>query len=131
MRPAGTNLRGDWGDDAKEREDRHPRGLLSRSRWSDDAAISAVFLSGRAFPAFEERTLQVGGALLWKVVAELAQASDGELRAAYRKYGDLGSAAFELLERQPSEATGVTLAEVRVPSTTLPPAAVLPPRKRC
>src|SRR6478735_6997109 len=74
-----------------------------RSRELGDAVISAVFLSGRAFPAFEERTLQVGGALLWKVVADLAQANDGELRAAYRKYGDLGSAAFDLLERQTTE----------------------------
>ena len=86
-----------------------------RSQEVEDAAISAVFLSGRAFPAFEERTLQVGGALLWKIVADLAQASDGELRAAYRKYGDLGSAAFELLDRQKSatEASEVSLREVR------------------
>ena len=32
-----------------------------RSREPGDAMTSAVFLSGRAFPAFEERTLQVGG----------------------------------------------------------------------
>ncbi len=43
-----------------------------RSRELGDAAISAVFLSGRAFPAFDERTLQIGGALLWKLVVELA-----------------------------------------------------------
>ena len=35
-----------------------------RSRELPDAAISAVFLSGRAFPAFDERTLQIGGSLL-------------------------------------------------------------------
>src|SRR5271157_5460678 len=34
-----------------------------RSREIVDAVISAVFLSGRAFPAFDERTLQIGGAL--------------------------------------------------------------------
>ena len=45
-----------------------------RSRELADAMRSAVFLSGRAFPAFEERTLQVGGALLWKIVSELADA---------------------------------------------------------
>ncbi len=42
-----------------------------RSRELGDAAISAVFLSGRAFPAFDERTLQIGAALLWKLVVEL------------------------------------------------------------
>ena len=41
-----------------------------RSRSPDEAAISAVFLSGRAFPDWEEATLQVGGRLLWRIVAE-------------------------------------------------------------
>lgn len=35
------------------------------SRTVEEAAVSAVFLSGRAFPAWEETTLQVGGRLLW------------------------------------------------------------------
>ena len=73
-----------------------------------------MFLSGRAFPAFEERTLQVGGALLWKIVAELTAANEASLRTAYRKYGDLGSAAFELLDSQAGEPGGVTLQEVRL-----------------
>src|SRR5208337_2217703 len=68
-----------------------------RSRELPDAMTSALFLCGRAFPAFEERTLQVGGRLLWKIVSELAGVSEPELRAAYRKHGDLGSAACELL----------------------------------
>jgi len=83
-----------------------------RSRELADAMTSAVFLSGRAFPAFEERTLQVGGALLWKIVSELADASEVELRAAYRRHGDLGSAAGELLAGHPSSER-LTLEEVR------------------
>jgi DNA ligase-1 len=43
-----------------------------KSRTSDEAAVSAVFLSGRAFPAWEETNLQVGGRSLWRIVAELA-----------------------------------------------------------
>src|ERR1700760_2976252 len=31
-----------------------------RTREADDAAIAAVFLAGRAFAAFDERTLQIG-----------------------------------------------------------------------
>jgi len=50
-----------------------------RSRELGDAAISAVFLSGRAFPAFDEHTLQIGGALLWKLVVEMAERGSGEL----------------------------------------------------
>jgi ATP-dependent DNA ligase I len=83
-----------------------------RSREQADARTSAVFLSGRAFPAFEEKTLQVGGALLWKIVAELADASDVELQAAYRRHGDLGSAAGEILARRRMSG-GITLQYVR------------------
>ena len=43
--------------------------LLSRD--VEDAAISAVFLSGRAFPAFDEHTLQTGGSALWRLLVEL------------------------------------------------------------
>src|SRR5215468_11211180 len=71
----------------------------------EEAAQSAVFLSGRAFPAFEERTLQVGGSLLWKVVKEVTGAPDNELGAGYRKTGDLGAAAYTVMvERKPSLA---------------------------
>ncbi len=56
-----------------------------RSRELQDAAISAIFLSGCAFPAFDERTLQIGGSLLWKLVVELAGGSEAALRAACRK----------------------------------------------
>jgi len=74
-----------------------------RSCELDGAAISAVFLSGRAFPAFEERTLQVGGALLWKVVKEVTHALDNELGAGYRKTGDLGAAVYQVMvDRHPT-----------------------------
>ncbi|MGO9209927.1 MAG: ATP-dependent DNA ligase [Terriglobales bacterium] len=68
-----------------------------RSRTVDEAAVSAVFLSGRAFPSWEESTLQVGGAQLWRVVGTLAHKSEALLTAAYRRYGDLGAAAYEVL----------------------------------
>ena len=69
-----------------------------RSRSLDEAATSAVFLSGRAFPAWEETTLQVGGAQLWRVLGTLAHKSDAMLTAAYRRHGDLGAAAYEVLQ---------------------------------
>jgi DNA ligase 1 len=79
-----------------------------------DAAISAVFLSGRAFPAFDERTLQIGGSLLWKLVGELTGARDAALTAAYRKRGDLGAAAYDvLLAKAPSTPT-IRLEDVRI-----------------
>ena len=84
-----------------------------RSRELGDASISAVFLSGRAFPAFDERTLQIGGALLWKLVIELAGGHEAALSAAYRKRGDLGSAAADVLAATAPKTATITLTEVR------------------
>ena len=61
------------------------------------AAISAVFLSGRPFPVWEETTLQIGGRALWQIVAELSGKNDSVLSSAYRRHGDLGSVAQEVL----------------------------------
>jgi DNA ligase-1 len=73
----------------------------------DEAAVSAVFLSGRAFPAWEETTLQVGGSLLWRVVRELSGRDEAELATAYRKHGDLGAVAGEVLPERPGQGLGV------------------------
>jgi len=76
-----------------------------KSREIDEAALSAVFLSGRAFPLWEETTLQVGGSLLWRIVGELSGKSEADLRHAYAKLGDLGAVAGDVLGSQnyPSE----------------------------
>ncbi len=68
-----------------------------RSQPVEEAAVSAVFLSGRPFAAWEETTLQVGGRMLWQLVAELSGRSDEEMSGAYRKLGDLGAVAGEVL----------------------------------
>jgi DNA ligase-1 len=67
---------------------------------ADEAAVGAVFFSGRPFPAWEETTLQVGGTLLWRTVQELSGKSEQELTAAYRKLGDLGAVAGALLPEE-------------------------------
>ena len=76
-----------------------------------DAAISAVFLSGRPFAVWEEATLQVGGALLWRAVQEVSGRPDSDLRVAYRKLGDLGAVAEVTLPGH--TGTALTLIEVR------------------
>jgi DNA ligase 1 len=83
-----------------------------RSRSVDEAAQAAVFLSGRAFPAWEERTLQVGGTLLWRTVGEISGKGEVALTAAYRRYGDLGSAAQDVLERSAPAQSSLSVAEV-------------------
>ena len=80
-----------------------------RSRTVEEAAVSALFLSGRVFPAWDETALQVGGSLLWQVLRDLSGASEAAMTAAYRGHGDLGAAAFELLQ---SVAPGQSLLNV-------------------
>lgn len=62
-----------------------------------DAAIAAVFFSGRPFPVWEETILQLGGHSLWQVVADLAGKDESSLSTAYREFGDLGAVAGAVL----------------------------------
>ncbi len=82
-----------------------------RSRSVEEAAVSAIYLSGRPFAAWEQRTLQVGGRLLWAVVAQVSGQPEVALAAAYRKHGDLGAAAAEVLSRKKSRS-GLNLLQV-------------------
>src|ERR1700687_4414393 len=86
------------------------RSLL-RTKPPREAATAAIFLSGRPFPAYEEATLQVGGALLWRVIGELSGKSDHQLSEIYRRRGDDGSVAGEALPAKPE--SGLSLTEVQ------------------
>jgi DNA ligase 1 len=68
-----------------------------KARTPEEASVSAIFLSGRPFPVWEETTLQVGGRVLWRIVAELSGRSEADLTAAYRRHGDLGAVAGDVL----------------------------------
>ena len=83
-----------------------------RSRPMDEAAQAAVFFSGRAFPAWEERTLQVGGTLLWRTVGEISGKGEIVLTAAYRRHGDLGAAAQDVLERSAPAKSSLSVADL-------------------
>src|SRR5579863_2062847 len=63
----------------------------------EEASVAAIFLSGKPFPTCEETTLQVGGRLLWQALEDLSGKSAQDLAASYRKHGDLGAAAVEVL----------------------------------
>ena len=80
-----------------------------RSLPVQEAAQAAIFLCGRAFPKWEERTLNVGGSLLWRALAEISGKPDVALTAAYRRHGDLGSAAQELLHDRTPAADQISL----------------------
>src|SRR5437899_208573 len=83
-----------------------------KSRTQQEAAVSAVFLSGRTFPVWEETTLHVGGSLLWRTVQELSGKSEEELTAAYRRQGDLGAVAAEVLQA-PGQGHDLSVVEVQ------------------
>ncbi len=83
-----------------------------QSRTIDEAAVSCIFLSGRSFPAYEEKTLQVGGTMLWSILREISGKSDAEMSATYRKYGDLGSAAHDVLADVAPHVSSVNVADV-------------------
>jgi len=64
---------------------------------TDVAAVSAVFFSGRPFPAWEQTTLQIGGRSLWRIIEELSGKKENALADSYRQHGDLGAVAEDVL----------------------------------
>jgi DNA ligase-1 len=76
-----------------------------------EAGFAALYLAGVAFPETDSRDLNVGGALLSRVLAKLSGASQPAMHAAYLRHGDLGGAAQELLATRSVPAT-LLLADV-------------------
>jgi DNA ligase 1 len=72
-------------------------GEFFKSLSTSDAALAARFLSAHPFAKHDERTLGVGGANLSRVIAQAAGLPGHTLGAAYRKHGDLGGMAGEVL----------------------------------
>jgi DNA ligase-1 len=64
---------------------------------SEDAGSFALYLAGTPFAEADARKLNAGGALLSKALLAVSGANDVALTAAYRRYGDMGAAAFDLL----------------------------------
>jgi DNA ligase-1 len=62
-----------------------------------DAGRFALYLAGTPFAEADQRKLNAGGALLTKALLLVSGATQIALTAAYRKHGDLGAAAFDLL----------------------------------
>jgi DNA ligase 1 len=80
---------------------------------SEDAGLFALYIAGTPFAEADSRKLNAGGALLSKPLLAVSGASDEALTAAYRRHGDMGAAAFDLLIAAGGEKTPeLTLAEV-------------------
>src|SRR5271156_3506122 len=63
----------------------------------EDAGLFALYLAGTPFAEADARKLNAGGALLSKALLSVSGASNVALTAAYRRHGDMGAAAFDLL----------------------------------
>ena len=85
----------------------------------DDAARAALYLAGTPFAETDGRKLQVGGSTLAKAVAQLAGADAAAMHTAYRRHGDLGGAAYDLLQQARTTAPTLTLAELEEAFTAL------------
>jgi DNA ligase-1 len=91
---------------------------------SEDAGLFALYLAGTPFAEADARKLNAGGALLSKALLAVSGATDVALTAAYRRHGDMGAAAFDLLmatreihvgesgREAPGSEAGLTLADV-------------------
>jgi DNA ligase-1 len=80
---------------------------------SEDAGWFALYVAGTPFAEADARKLNAGGALLSKALLSVSGASDAALTAAYRRHGDMGAAAFDLLTAAgPERMAELTLAEV-------------------
>jgi DNA ligase-1 len=77
------------------------------------AAQAVMYLAGTPFAEADRRQLSVGGASLWQAVKEQTRASDAAMQEAYRRHGDMGAAAFDLLaaHREPV-AAALTIEDV-------------------
>ena len=90
-----------------------------RSLTLSDAALTALYLSGTPFAETDRCALNVGGALLSRALSEISHSSPEAIHAAYRRHGDLGAAARDLLEGRPTSGTPLTLEDVEQAFATI------------
>ena len=83
-----------------------------RAPVAEDAGLLAMYVAGTPFAEADSRKLNAGGALLSKAVKAVSGATEAALTAAYRRHGDMGSAAYDLLAGNATEEATLTLAEV-------------------
>ncbi len=86
-------------------------GAYFRTLSEEDLRRAAVYMSGRAFPPSQRRTLGLGWSTVSKVISSLSKRDEDELGTLFRKHSDLGDWAGEALDGSTTPAP-VTLADV-------------------
>ena len=69
-----------------------------RSLTAEQLPIAAIYLTGRAFPQNDLRTLQVGWAVIVRALQTASKLSDSELHRITGTHGDAGKSAREILQ---------------------------------
>ena len=69
-----------------------------RTLGDDDLRRAAVYMSGRAFPPSQRRTLGLGWSTASKVISSLSGRDEEQLGLIFRKHSDMGDWAGEALE---------------------------------
>ncbi|RRA49999.1 ATP-dependent DNA ligase [Acidipila sp. EB88] len=80
-----------------------------------DAARAALYVAGQPFAEVDRRNLNMGGSLLSKAVALRTGADATALTAAFRRHGDIGAAAADLVAThrpEPPEPPAPTLGDL-------------------
>jgi DNA ligase-1 len=76
------------------------------------AGLAVQFLTGTVFPETDARKLQVGGQLMVRALETVTHVDGDRFHAVYRKYGDLGAAAEELLQQAHIAAQHLSLSDI-------------------
>src|SRR5215510_2840290 len=86
-------------------------GAYFRTLDDVDLRRAAVYMSGRAFPPSQRRTLGLGWSTLSKVISSVSRRDEEELGLIFRKHSDMGDWAGEALAES-TEPSQVSLADV-------------------
>jgi len=86
-------------------------GAYLRTLDDDDLRRAAVYMSGRAFPPSQRRTLGLGWSTLSKVIAAISGRDEDALGSLFRKHSDPGDWAGEALDER-TKPEPVTLQDV-------------------
>jgi DNA ligase-1 len=90
---------------------------LLRKLLPDELIPATLFLTGKTFQSHDERTLEVSGSTLWRVVLTATSAKPEELGKAFDETGDLGDATKNALLKKTSTKKQETL--LSPPSLTI------------
>lgn len=76
------------------------------------AGLAVQYLTGAVFPETDARKLQVGGQLIVRALETVTHADGDRFHMVYRKYGDLGAAAEELLQTANVASKNLSLPDI-------------------